>query len=120
MVSGPRDPKNRVRHQILRILVVGELRGMSFSDLMQNCATNRLRQVLLAPTISLLKRSRIFKFACGNQRAASRGNQRAASRGNQRYVEINANPHPPIPKGPTPPPTPPPPPALGDGLGGGD
>ena len=51
MVSGPRDPKNRVRHQILRILVVGELRGMSFSDLMQNCATNRLRQVLLAPTI---------------------------------------------------------------------
>ena len=53
MVSGPRDPKNRVRHQILRILVVGELRGMSFSDLMQNCATNRLRQVLLAPTIAL-------------------------------------------------------------------
>ena len=51
MVSGPRDPKNRVRHQILRSLVVGELRGMSFSDLMQNCATNRLRQVLLAPTI---------------------------------------------------------------------
>ena len=50
-ISGPRDPENRVRHQILRILVVGELRGMSFSDLMQNCATNRLRQVLLAPTI---------------------------------------------------------------------
>ena len=57
MVSGPRDLKNRVRHQILRILVVGELRGMSFSDLMQNCATNRLRQVLLAPTIDVAGRT---------------------------------------------------------------
>ena len=53
VVSGHRDPENRVRHQILRILVVGELRGMSFSYLMQNCATNRLRQVLLAPTIRI-------------------------------------------------------------------
>ena len=54
VVYGPRDPKNRVRHQILRIFVVGELRGMSFSGLMQNCATNRLRQVLLAPAIPTL------------------------------------------------------------------
>ena len=53
VVSGHRDPESRVSHQILRILVVGELRGMSFSDLMQNCATNRLRQVLLAPTITV-------------------------------------------------------------------
>ena len=58
VISGHRDPQNRVRHQILRILVVGELRGMSFSDLMQNCATNRLRRVLLAPTIQTLKHLR--------------------------------------------------------------
>ena len=58
----PPGQKNRVRHQILRILVIGELRGMSFNDLMPNCATNRLRQVLLAPTIHMIRPSEGFLF----------------------------------------------------------
>ena len=51
VVFSRRDPENRVRGEILRILVVGELRGMSFKPFYANLRKNRLRQVFSAPTI---------------------------------------------------------------------
>ena len=49
----PGDPENRIRGAILRILVVGELRGMTSKLFYAKLRKNHLSQVLLAPTIPL-------------------------------------------------------------------
>ena len=50
----PGDPENRIRGAILRILVVGELRGMTFKLFYAKLRKNLLSPLLLAPTISKL------------------------------------------------------------------
>ena len=47
----PGDPENRIRGAILRILVVGELRGMTFKLFYAKLRKHLLSQQLLAPTI---------------------------------------------------------------------
>ena len=51
----PGDPENRIRGAILRILVVGELRGVTFKLFYAELRENLLSLLLLlAPTISMV------------------------------------------------------------------
>ena len=50
-VFSPRDLGNRVRDEILRILVLGELQRMISKRFYETCAKHRISQLLLAPTI---------------------------------------------------------------------
>ena len=50
----PGDPENRTRGAILRILVVGELRGMTFKLFYAKLRKHVLSLLLLTPTIAFL------------------------------------------------------------------
>ena len=50
-VFSPGDPENRIRGTILRVLVVGELRGMTSKLFYARLRENLLSPLLLAPTM---------------------------------------------------------------------
>ena len=56
----PGDPENRIRGAILRILVVGELRGMTLKLFYAKLRKNHISQVLLAPTICFVNPQTMF------------------------------------------------------------